>query len=72
MTLARFFWLAVLAFLVYWVLKGTIRRLFGISGQKQKSGGRVSERPMQQVPPERRRPGIDYSKVRDADFRDLD
>lgn len=70
MSLARFFWLAVLAFLVYWMLKGTIRRLFGIS--KPKPRRRVDERPMQQVPPERRRPGIDYSKIRDADFRDLE
>jgi len=69
--MARYFLLAVLAFLLYWILKGTIRRLFAPPRRGPKR--RMAEpRPTQPVAPDRRRVGIDYSKVKDADFRDLE
>ena len=71
MVMARYFLLVVLAFLLYWILKGTMRRLFA---PPSRNGNRTvaGSPPSQRVPPERPRAGIDYSKVKDADFRDLE
>lgn len=71
MVMARYFLLVVLAFLLYWILKGTFRRF--IAPPPRAAARKMPDsRPAQRVPPERRRAGIDYSKVKDADFRDLE
>ncbi len=69
--MVRYFLLVVLAFLLYWILKGTIRRFFAPPARKRRHTVAVP-RPTQRVTPDRRRVGIDYSKVKDADFRDLE
>jgi len=69
--MARYFLLVVLAFLLYWILKGALRRF--LAPPRESRPRRATEsRPTQSVPPRRRRIGIDYSKVKDADFRDLE
>jgi hypothetical protein len=69
--MTRYFLLAVLVFLLYWMLKGTLRR-FLAPPKRRPRRTMTDSRSAQRVPPDTtKNVGIDYSKVKDADFRDL-
>ena len=69
--MGRYLLYLVLLFVLYWTFKGTLRRLFAPPARRKRrvpsnapTGERVEAR-------SRPTPGIDYSKVKDADYRDL-
>jgi hypothetical protein len=70
--LVRYFLLAVLIFLLYWVIKGTFRRFFAPPRPQKRRRAAPEKRKEEVTEPNDRRPGIDYSKVKDANYRDLD
>ena len=58
----------VVAFVLYWATTGFLRRLFAPPQRRRRTrGGDTTD----EVPPAKERTAIDYSRVRDADFRDL-
>ena len=69
--MVRIFALIMAAFFLYWVIKGTLRRFLApppAERKRARAGEKEGARPVA----EKRRPsGIDYSKVKDADYRDL-
>ena len=69
--MVRYFLLALLVFILYWAIKGTFRRFF--APPRPAARKRMARERREEVPePRERRPGIDYSKVKDANYRDLD
>ncbi|MDB5033246.1 MAG: hypothetical protein JWQ98_487 [Chlorobi bacterium] len=66
----RLFAVVFAVFLLYWALKGAWRRLFAPPRQRRdrRFDGKGPARP---VVEKRENSGIDYSKVKDASYRDL-
>jgi hypothetical protein len=69
--LARYFLFVVIAFLLYWTLKGTLRRFLAPPRPRRKRAPEASRRKERVQRGTGRPPGIDYSKIKDADYRDL-
>ncbi len=67
--MARILAFVIAAFFLYWVLKGTLRRFLAPPRERRRM--RRDESVTTTVPEKRRNPGIDYSKVKDADYRDI-
>ena len=66
--LFRYFLFAILVFLLYWGIKGVFRRFF--APPRPAARRRVAPERKEEV--REGRPGIDYSKVKDANYRDLE
>jgi hypothetical protein len=67
----RIFALIMAAFFLYWVLKGTLRRFLAPPPAERKRARAREESRGKPVTGNRRAQTIDYSKVKDADYRDL-
>jgi len=68
--IGRYLLILAIVFVLYWFLKGTFRRLFA-PPRKARRRATSSARTGEKVEERRRPSGIDYSKVKDADYRDL-
>lgn len=69
--MVRIFALIMAAFFLYWVIKGTLRRFLAPPPAARKRARAGEKDRVKPVAEKRRAPGIDYSKVKDADYRDL-
>ena len=72
----RYLLIAFIVFLLYWMLKGTLRRFLAPppSARPRAKGRPAGRDRAERERVERPRPsgtGIDYSKIKDADYRDL-
>ncbi|HVZ38413.1 MAG TPA: hypothetical protein VHI13_03995 [Candidatus Kapabacteria bacterium] len=68
----RFLYLIPIIFLLYWSLKGVARRFFPLwfdIRKKRRAALRERQKPVRSQPQQSR---VDYGRVRDASFRDLD
>jgi hypothetical protein len=70
MVFFRLFIVTFAIFLFYWAVKGAWRRLFAPPRNRRtpRAGGKPPAKP---VVEKRENSGIDYSKVKDASYRDL-
>ncbi|MEO5929770.1 MAG: hypothetical protein ABIR47_07550 [Candidatus Kapaibacterium sp.] len=67
--LFRLFAITFAVFFFYWVVKGAWRRLFAPPrNRRPRAGGKPPARPEVE---KRENSGIDYSKVKDASYRDV-
>jgi hypothetical protein len=69
--LARYFLIVVIAFLLYWIVKGTLRRFLAPPKGHRKRTVAARDEKERVTRGGGRTPGIDYSKIKDADYRDL-
>jgi hypothetical protein len=69
--MSKFIVLLAVLFLLYQVGKSFFRRMLMPPRRKQQRHVDERRRPAAQAP-DAKRPDVDYSKIRDADFRDLD
>lgn len=68
--IGRYLLILAIAFVLYWFLKGTLRRFLAPPRRRRKRPA-AAAKTGEKVETGRRSSGIDYSKVRDADYRDL-
>jgi hypothetical protein len=67
--LGRYLLILVIIFLLYWTLKGSLRRFLAPPRRRRSVARPRSKEQVQRG--KRGAPGIDYSKIKDADYRDL-
>ncbi len=77
----RYFVIVVVVFVLFWGIRGIVRRMFGtmLTGKvnshrtqsQRRAPGRAAKPVESRTPPKRTPTLVDYTKIRDARYRDL-